>query len=77
VAVSGAASGITGTFTLSIEDNGDNEVFTAATPATPAEGATSVFNVHEPLSGTVDVYIDPNDDPTSGSWTVTITLRGI
>lgn len=77
VAKSGAAAGITGTFTLSVEDNGDNEIFTAATPATPAEGSTSVFNVHLPLSGTIDVYIDPNDDPTSGSWIITITLRGI
>jgi len=74
VAVSGAATGITGTFTLSIEDNGNNEIFTASGPA---EGATSTWNVHEPLSGTIDVYINPNDDPTSGSWTITITLRGI
>ena len=77
VAVSGAATGIAGTFTLSIDDNSDNEIFTAATPSTPAEGATSTFNLSEPLSGTVDVSINPNDDPTSGSWTITITLRGI
>lgn len=76
VAVSGAHDNAE-TFTLSIDDNSDNEIFTAATPATPAEGATSTWNVHEPLSGTVDVNIDPSDDPATGSWTVTITLRGI
>lgn len=77
VAKSGAATGITGTFTLSIDDNSDNEIFTAATPVTPAEGAISTFNVNEPVAGTIDVGINPNDDPTSGSWTITITLRGI
>ncbi len=77
VAVSGTAAGITGTFTLSIDDNSDNEIFTAATPVTPAEGAVSTFNVNEPVSGDIDVGINPNDDPTSGSWTITITLRGI
>lgn len=76
-ATSGAATGITGTFTLSIDDNDNNEVFTAATPETPAETATSVFNVDIPLSGIIDVNIDPNDDPTSGSWEITIVLRGV
>jgi hypothetical protein len=74
IATSGTATGITGTFTLSIEDNGDNEIFTASGPA---EGATSTWSATEPVTGIIDVYIDPNDDPTSGSWTITITLRGI
>ena len=73
-ASSGAATGITGTFTLSLEDNNDDEIFTASGPA---EGAVSTWSVNEPLSGNIDVYINPNDDPTSGSWTVTITLRGV
>ena len=77
VTASGAAAGIAGTFTLSIDDNGDNEIFTAATPVTPAEGATSTFNLSEPVNGTIDIGIDPNDDPTSGSWIITVTLRGI
>ncbi len=74
IAKSGAAAGITGTFTLSIDDNGNNEIFTASGPA---EGATSTFNVSEDVSGTIDVGINPNDDPTSGSWEIVITLRGI
>lgn len=76
-ATSGTAAGITGTFTLSLDDNDDIEIFTAATPATPAEGASSLFNVYIPVTGIIDVGINPNDDPTSGSWTVTIVLRGV
>ncbi|MHC4121934.1 MAG: hypothetical protein ACYSSI_00040 [Planctomycetota bacterium] len=74
IATSGAATGITGTFTLAIDDNGDNEIFTASGPA---EGATSTWNVAEPVSGTIDIGVNPNDDPTSGTWTITVTLRGI
>ena len=74
VAVSGAATGITGTFTLAIDDNADNEIFSASGPA---EGATSTWSVNEPVSGTIDIGINPNDDPTSGTWTITVTLRGI
>ena len=71
---SGAATGITGTLTLSIEDNNDDEIFTASGPA---EGAVSTWSVNEPLSGVTDVYINPSDDPTDGSWIVTVTLRGV
>ena len=71
---SGAAAGITGTLTLAIDDNGDNEIFTSAGPA---EGATSTFNVWEPITGTIDIGVNPSDDPTSGTWTITVTLRGI
>lgn len=77
IAESGAAEGITGTFTLAIDDDGDNEIFTAATPVTPGNSATSTFNVNEPVNGTIDVGLDPNDDPTTGTWVITITLRGI
>ncbi len=71
---SGTAAGIGGTLTLAIDDNGDNEIFTSAGPA---EGATSTFNVWEPVTGTIDVGVNPSDDPTSGTWTITVTLRGI
>ena len=74
IAKSGAASGITGTFTLAIDDNGDNEIFTASGPA---EAATSKWSVNEPVSGVIDIGVNPSDDPTSGTWTITITLRGI
>ena len=71
---SGAATGIGGTLTLAIDDNGDNEIFTAAGPA---ETATSKWSVSEPVSGVIDVGVDPNDDPTDGTWTIVVTLRGI
>lgn len=75
IAKSGTAADITGTFTLSIDDNGNNEIFSASGPA---EGATSTFNVSEDVTGTIDVGIDPNDDPGSGdAWVIVITLRGI
>ncbi len=74
IAKSGAATGITGTFTLAIDDNGDNEIFTASGPA---ETATSIWNVTEPVSGTIVIGVNPNDDPTGGTWTITVTLRGI
>jgi len=74
IAKSGAATGIVGTFTLAIDDSGDNEIFTAAGPA---EGGTTVWDVYEPLAGVIDVGVDPNNDPTVGTWTITITLRGI
>lgn len=74
IAKSGAATGITGTFTLAIDDNGDNEIFTAEGPA---EGATSTWSVSEPVTGILDVGVNPNDDPTSGTWTIVVTLRGI
>ena len=74
IAKSSAAAGITGTFTLAIDDNGDNEIFTASGPA---ETATSTWNVNESVTGVIDVGVNPNDDPTSGTWTITVTLRGI
>ena len=74
IVTSGTANSISGTFTLSIDDNGNNEIFTASGPA---EEGTSTFNVTEPVTGSIDVGIDPNDDPGSGSWVITVTLRGI
>lgn len=74
VVASGAATGITGTLTIAINDNGGNAIFPAT--AGPAEGATSTFSVWEPLSGVITVVIDPSDDPTSGTWTIVVTLRG-
>ncbi len=75
IIANGAAAGIAGTVTLAIQDNGGNTVFPAT--AGPAEGAESAFNVWEPLTGTISVILDPSDDPTSGSWEITVTLRGV
>lgn len=74
VAYSGAATGITATFELAIDDNGDNEIFTAGGPA---ELATSAWSLNEPVSGTIDIGVAPGYFPTGGTWEVTVTLRGI
>lgn len=72
---SGAADTITGTLTIAIKDNGGHSIFPAT--AGPAEGATSIFSVWEPLSGRISVVIDPSDDPDADTWTIVVTLRGI
>ncbi len=71
---SGTAAGIGGTLTLAINDNRGNPIFPAT--AGPAEEAASVFNVDEVLVGDIDVVVDPNDDPTSGTWAIVVTLQG-
>ncbi len=75
VIASGAAAGISGTLTLAIKDNGGNTIFPAT--AGPAEAAESTFSVWEPITGTMSVIVDPSDDPTSGTWEIVVTLRGI
>ena len=58
--------------TVAIDDNGDNEVFSVANLV---ESTTYVYNVNEPLRGSIDVGVTPSKDPTS-AYTVTVTLRG-
>ena len=62
------------TSTLTIDDNGDNTIFTSA--AGLAENATSTWSVNEPLSGTCDVLITFNE-AVGVSATFTVTLRGL
>ncbi len=62
------------TSTLTIADNGDNEIFTTSSGL--AENATSVFDVNEPLLGTCDVTITLNE-AAGASSTFTVTLRGV
>ncbi len=72
------ASSVTGnpTVTLTIDDNGDNEIFNSGAKA---DGATYTFSVSEPLVGIIDVAVDPSADPAGSSQTLTvvITLRGV
>lgn len=75
IVASGAADTITGTLTIAIKDNGGHPIFPAT--AGPAEEATSIFSVWEPLSGQISVVIDPSNDPAAGTWTIVVTLRGI
>lgn len=62
------------TVTLTIDDNNDFEIFSSGAKA---ENDDYVFNVSEPLAGTVDVSIDLNDTPGTSDHTTTVYLRGI
>ncbi len=78
IAESGSADGISGTFGLAIDDNRDNEIFVAAAPATPVEGANARFSVDIAVRGDLKIQVNPNDDPTTGSdWEIVVTLKGI
>lgn len=62
--------------TLTIDDNGDNEIFNSGAQD---DGATYTFSLHEPVAGVIDVAVDPSADPSGSSQTLTviITLRGV
>ena len=74
--VIGAAGGITGTINIAIDDNADAEIFS---DTSLAESSTNNYHVDLPVSGIIDVGINPSDDPTTGQddWTIVVTLRGI
>ncbi len=57
-----------------IKDNGDNTVFDSGELA---EGATHNFSVDLPLSGTIDVSVEPSAAAGAGGNTTTVGLRGI
>ncbi len=62
--------------TLTIDDNGDNEIFNSGAKD---DGATYTFSLHEPVSGVIDIAVDPSADPGGSGQTLTvvITLRGV
>ena len=60
---------------LLILDNGDNTIFDSTEVA---EENTHTFNVYEPLSGTIDLVLEPSAASTDvGGTTKVVTLRGI
>ena len=59
---------------VTIKDNGDNTIFDSGEKA---EDDTYFYNVHEPLSGTIDVTIEPSAAAGAGGQTITVTLRGV
>lgn len=69
----GSCAGANPTATIAIDDNADNEIFTAAALA---ESTTYPYNISEPLVGVMDVGILPSTDPLS-AYIVTVYLRGI
>ena len=62
--------------TLTIDDNGDNEIFNSGAKD---DGATYTFSVHEPIDSVMKIAVDPSADPSGSSQTLTvvITLRGV
>ena len=62
--------------TLTIDDNGDNEIFNSGAKD---DGATYTFSLSEPVVGVIDVAVDPSADPGGAAQTLTVitTLRGI
>ena len=68
---SGATAVVTST--VAMDDNADNEIFSAATLA---ESTTYNYSVNEPVAGTIDIGVTPSTDPLS-AYSVTVTLRGI
>ena len=71
--VTSGASGAVVTATTTINDNGDNAIFT---DTGVAESTTTNYSVDEPLSGDIDFVVTPNTDPLS-AYSVTWTIRGI
>lgn len=62
------------TATVTIDDNGDNEIWKVTTLAVATPAYT--YSVSEPLAGDMDIGVVPSGDP-GASWVVIVTLRGI
>lgn len=74
VIVVGAAAGITGTVDIDFDDADDNE-FDAN--AGLAEGSTTIpASIDQPVNN-FKIRCNPSDDPTSGSWTITVYAKGL
>lgn len=70
----GAATGIAGTVNVDFDDADGHEF---DTNAGLTEGSTTKpASIDEPIDGMI-IRVDPSDDPTDGSWTITVYLRGI
>ncbi len=61
---------------LLIKDNGDNTIFDSG-ELTEGEGVTYTFNMFEPVTGTIDVIMQPSAASQDAVTTKVVTLRGI
>ena len=61
---------------LLIKDNGDNTIFDSG-ELTEGEGVTYTFNLFEPVTGTIDVILEPSVASQDAVTTKVVTLRGI
>jgi len=74
VIVVGAATGIAGTVDIDFDDADDNE-FDAN--AGLAEGSTTIpSSIDQPVNN-FKIRCNPSDDPTSGSWLITVYAKGL
>ena len=74
VIVVGAATGIVGTVDVDFDDADDNE-FDANVAL--AEGSTTIpGSIDQPVNN-FKIRVNPSDDPTSGTWTITVYAKGI
>jgi hypothetical protein len=72
--VVGAATGIVGTVDIDFDDRQDVE-FDAN--AGLAEGSTTIPSSIDILVNNFKIRCNPSDDPTSGSWVVTVLAKGL
>lgn len=61
---------------LLIKDNGDNTIFDSG-ELTEGEGVTYTFNLYEPVTGTIDIILEPSTFSGDAVTTKVVTLRGI
>jgi len=74
VIVVGAAAGITGSVDIDFDDADGNEF---DSNAGLAEGSTTIpSSIDQPVNN-FDIRCNPSDDPTSGSWTITVYAKGL
>ena len=71
--VVGAAAGITGTVNVDFDDNNDIEF---DSNAALSESTTATPTIDKVVTN-FKIRVDPSDDPTSGSWTITVNAKGI
>lgn len=62
------------TYQLTILDNEDETIFDTGEQA---EANTYTFNLHEPVTGTIDVVVEPSGTLGATNPDATVTLRGI
>ena len=69
----GSNATVVGTADVAITDNEGVEIFAADALA---EASNFVYNVQEPLTGTITVGVTPGADPGQ-AWSVVVTMRGV
>ena len=72
----GAAVGITGTVNVDFDDSNGVEFDTNATLGELSETTVTMNSGNGKPVNNFTIRVNPSDDPTSGTWTITVTCRG-